>query len=115
MTHARLAVHARLGDHRQAIGDCERALALLDDVDDPKAGGVRASLDELVRAELDPDGPRAGRRRRQSGRADRRRGRPGPPPPGRPTARSAGTPRQNRSRRQPVNYLSWPAVRPDCT
>ncbi|NBE84843.1 helix-turn-helix domain-containing protein [Micromonospora rubida] len=72
--HGEAEAGANLGDTLREAGDPEQAaaawrhaLAILDDVDDPKAAGVRASLDELVCAELDPDGPRTGRRRRQSG------------------------------------------------
>ncbi|RGC67219.1 Regulatory protein AfsR [Micromonospora sp. MW-13] len=65
--HGEAEAGANLGDTLREAGDPERAaaawrhaLAILDDVDDPKAARVRASLDELVCAELDPDGPRTG-------------------------------------------------------
>ncbi|GAA2712195.1 ATP-binding protein [Micromonospora olivasterospora] len=49
------------GDHEGAAAAWRHALAILDDVGDPKADRVRASLDELICAELDPERPGTGR------------------------------------------------------
>ncbi|WP_229399975.1 ATP-binding protein [Micromonospora okii] len=61
--HGEAEAEANLGDTLREAGDPDgaaaawrRALRILDDVDDPTADGVRARLDELVCAELDPDG-----------------------------------------------------------
>lgn len=50
------------GDHEGAAAAWRQALAVLDDLGDPKADRVRASLDAVVCAELDPDPPGTTRR-----------------------------------------------------